>query len=194
MENIQLSAEELAAEQAAVQVPKEEDLRAEIITEFGFDETVDGEKIDKLVAKQLESKKMLSRTIAQKIKHRNEADELRKKVIPPTLKSETVESGLSMKDWKAVQDIHEDDIQDVIDWAKFKQISIADAKKSDHIKTLLKEHDEQRKTAQATNTEPARRGSSQVSDEEIASKAEKGEVPEDPEELAKARWNLKKKK
>lgn len=191
-----VSTEELAAEQVAVQVPKEEDVRAEIITEFGFDETVDGERIDKLVAKQMESKKMLSKTIAQKIKHRNEADELRKKLTTtPTPKSEE-KGNLSSKDIIAINraNIHEDDLDEIVDYAKYKKISIAEALKSSVITTLLNDKAEQRKTAEATNTRPASRSSTKVSDEDIVLKSEKGEIPEDPEVLARARWNLKKKK
>jgi thiamine kinase-like enzyme len=189
-----ISAEELAAESVAIQVPKEEDVRAEIITEYGFDETVDGERIDKLVAKEIESKKMLSKTIAQKIKHRTEAEELRKKsATTPTPKSE-VKDDMSLKDIRALQDVHDDDVESVVEWAKFKKISVAEAKKSPHIQTLLRENNEFRKTAEANNTGTARRGSTKVSDEDIVANAEKDQVPEDPEVLAKARWNLKTKR
>lgn len=192
-----VSAEELAAEQVAVQVPKEEDVRAEIITEYGFDETVDGERIDKLVAKELESKKMLSKTIAQKIKHRTEAEELRKKsATTPTPTSKKEDGELSSKDIIAItkSGVHDDDLDEVLDYAKYKKISVGEALKSNVIVTLLKEKEEQRKTASASNTGTARRGSVKVSDEDIVSKLEKGEVPEDAEALAKARWTMKKKK
>ncbi len=89
MENIQPTAEELALEQAAIQEVKEDEVRANIITEYGFDEVDDAERIDKLVAKEVETNKKLSQAIGQKIKHRTEADELRKKVVPPTEKKET---------------------------------------------------------------------------------------------------------
>ncbi|MFA6314976.1 MAG: hypothetical protein WC648_01220 [Candidatus Paceibacterota bacterium] len=111
----------------------------------------------------------------------------------------TVESkpdGLSSKDIIALSkaDVHEDDLDEVLDYAKYKKISIGDALKSNVIKTLLKDKQDERKTAAATNTGTARRGSVKVSDEEIVDKSTKGQLPEDPEALAKARWNLKKKK
>ncbi len=77
------SNEELEAEKAALTEKKEEEIRANVITEYGFDEVDDAERIDKLVADKIESNKKLSQAIGQKIKHRTEADELRKKVIPP---------------------------------------------------------------------------------------------------------------
>lgn len=196
MENEKVSAEELAAEQAAVQLPKEEEVRAEVISEFGFDESVDGEKIDKLVAKQMESKKMLSKTIAQKIKHRKEAEELRTKITPPATATPTGNSDLSSKDIIAITkaNIHEDDLDEVVDYAKYKKISISEALKAGVIKTMLKDKEEQRKTAQATATTSPRRSSVKTSDEEIVNKMDQGELPEDPATLAQARWNLKKKK
>jgi hypothetical protein len=108
--------------------------------------------------------------------------------------SKVIEGGLSIKDAKAIQDIHEDDVEDVVEWAKFKKISIAEAKKSDHIKTLLKEKEEQRKTAAASNTGIARRSSVKLSDAEVVERASKGEFPEDPAVLARAQENLKRKK
>lgn len=90
MEN-EVKPEELAAEQAALEVKKEDEIRAGIITEFGFDEVDDQERIDKLVAKEVEHSKKLSSAIGQKIKHRTEADELRKKVVtPPAEKKDSV--------------------------------------------------------------------------------------------------------
>ena len=51
MDNVQPTAEELAAEQVATQVPKEEEIRESIISEYGFDADADSERVDKLVAK-----------------------------------------------------------------------------------------------------------------------------------------------
>lgn len=78
-----ISPEELAAEQAATLQVKEEEVRAGIIEEFGFDEIEDAERIDKLTAKEMGHKTKLSAAIGQKIKHRNEAAELRGKITPP---------------------------------------------------------------------------------------------------------------
>lgn len=79
--------EEIAAEQAALAQQKEEEVRANVITEFGFDEVNDQERIDKLVAKELEHGKKLYAAVGAKIKHRTEAEALkndpRLKVTPP---------------------------------------------------------------------------------------------------------------
>ncbi len=70
--------EELAAEQAALKEVKEEEVRAKVIEEFGFNEIDDVERIDKLVTKEMDHTKKLSAAIGQKIKHRDAANELRK--------------------------------------------------------------------------------------------------------------------
>ncbi len=80
-----------------------------------------------------------------------------------------------------------EDIQEVADYAKLKNISIEEALSSDIVKTILRERTEQRATAAATNTGNARRGTSKLSDEQILENVAKGKMPEDPEELAEAR-------
>jgi hypothetical protein len=57
------TAEELAAEQAGLVIPEEDEVRAKVVSEYGFDETADQEKIDKLVAREIEQAKRLSATI-----------------------------------------------------------------------------------------------------------------------------------
>lgn len=78
--------EELAVEQAATREVKEEEVRAEVIAEFGFDEVDDAERIDKAVKREIEGRKKLSDAIGQKIKHRSEKEALLK---DPRLQKET---------------------------------------------------------------------------------------------------------
>lgn len=88
------------------------------------------------------------------------------------------EDGLSNKDilFLAKADIHEDDMDEVLDWAKFKKVAVSEAYKQ--MKDVLDVRTEQRKTAQATQTRGGARGASKVSGEDLLSKAEKtGEVP-----------------
>lgn len=77
------TAEEKAAELAVTQPVKEDEVRAKVIAEFGFNEVDDAERIDKLVKKEVENHQKLSTAIGQKIKYRTTAEELSKK-IPPT--------------------------------------------------------------------------------------------------------------
>lgn len=80
--------------------------------------------------------------------------------------------------------IHEEDIDEVLEYAKYKKISVADALKSGVIKATLAEKQEHRATAQATNTGKTRSGSQKVSGDVLLKKAkETGEVPESDAEL-----------
>lgn len=72
---IEVSPEEAKAEQEALAEAKTEEVRAGIITEYGFDEDTDKETIDKLVEKDLASRKVLSSAIGQKIKYRDQVNE-----------------------------------------------------------------------------------------------------------------------
>jgi len=92
----EVSAEELAAEQAALQESKEDDIRAKVITEFGFDEVDDVERIDKLVAKEMEHSKKMSQAIGQKIKWRTEATKP-KAPAPTEVKKDNVVPNLDVR-------------------------------------------------------------------------------------------------
>ena len=87
-----------------------------------------------------------------------------------------------------------EDIDEVLDYAKLKNISPAEALQANVVKSILAEKVEQRRTAEATNTGAARRGTSKISDEQVLVNVAQGKFPEDPEALAEARMNAKKKK
>lgn len=105
--------------------------------------------------------------------------------------AEPSQDGLTNKDvlFLAKADIHEDDIDEVLEWAKFKKVPVSDAYKQ--MKDVLDVRAEQRKTAAATQTGKSSRGTSKVSGDDLLSKAERtGEVPDTAEgmtELFKAR-------
>lgn len=188
------TAAELAAEQAAAQVPKEEDIRAQVIEDYGFDPDVDQERIEKLTNKEIENRQKLSQAIGQKIKHRTEADELRKKVTSTETRTEATQNDtLSARDALilAKANVTEEDLDTVLEWAKFKKLSVSDTLKDPTLKNILATKDEERKTALATQTRGGARGSAQLSGEDILAKAEQtGEVPDTTEgmqELFKAR-------
>lgn len=93
-------------------------------------------------------------------------------------------AGLTSKDTIAIINakVHEDDVDDVLDYAKYKKISVAEALKSSVIKASLAEKDELRNTAQATSTGKVRSGSSKVSGDILLAKARKtGELPDSDE-------------
>lgn len=85
-ENEVLSPEEQKLEQEALADAKEDEVRAKVLEEYGFDEVDDSDKIEKAVADRMASRKALSQAIGQKIKHREaaaiakkEAEELKSK-------------------------------------------------------------------------------------------------------------------
>jgi len=69
----ELSEEEKQAEEAALKETPDEEIRSKVIEDFGFDEDIDKENIDKVVAERQEAGKKLSTAIKQKIKHREAA-------------------------------------------------------------------------------------------------------------------------
>lgn len=99
-------------------------------------------------------------------------------------KKEEKTSELSTKDvlYLAKADIHEDDLADVLEWAKFKNISVNEAHKA--LKGALDVRNEERRTAEAANTS-ASGSSTQVSGESLLEKAKQGQVPEKDEDIDK---------
>lgn len=151
------SQEQIAAELAASQVVvKEDEVRANVIAEYGFDEVDDKERIDKLVAKEVESSKKLSAAIGQKIKHRTEAETLRNDPrlkdtqIPPVVKStedidKILDEKLSQREIAALEYSPETK-KEIADWAKFKGISVKEAERAPHIVIRI---DNDKKAAEA---------------------------------------------
>lgn len=90
--------EQIAAELAASQVVvKEDEVRAAVIAEYGFDEVDDADRIDKLVADKVDSQKKLATAIGQKIRHRTEAEALKndprlKDPVPPPVEQKPAAS------------------------------------------------------------------------------------------------------
>ena len=84
--------------------------------------------------------------------------------------------------------IHEDDIEEVLDLAKFKKLSLAETLKLGATKAILAEKEEFRKTAEASNTGNARRSATKVSDDVLLANLSKGEVPKSASEAEALFW------
>lgn len=86
---------------------------------------------------------------------------------------------------KAAVDL--EDVDEVLEYAKFKKVSIQDALKSPMLTAMLSERKEERETAQATATGKQRTETPAITEAAILSKAEKGELPkeEDASGMAK---------
>lgn len=159
MEEIKLTPEELAAEQAAMKEAKIEEVRAGIITEYGFDEVGDAERIEKMVAKEMESRKALSRAIGQKIKERaakelleTEKAEAAKKppvdIINKAL-DEKLDERFEKRDLESLEypDELKTEIQKV---AKTQGISVKQAVKEPYIVFKIDEYNKNKETDEAS--------------------------------------------
>jgi hypothetical protein len=116
----------------------------------------------------------------------------------PSIPEAPSQDGLSNKDvlFLAKADIHEDDLDDVIDYARLKKIPVAEAHK--FMKPILAERAEERRTAAATRTGSGARGASKATGDDLLRKADQsGEVPESDDgikALVEARLARKKQK
>lgn len=153
-------------------IPQEDTIPAE-----GQDSTPEEE----LIVEDSDTQEELAKEREEKNRQRVRADRaekaLRDSKKAPKQDGEPQISGLSMsiRDIKALQDVPEDDVEEVIDFAKYKGISIADAKKSQVIQTILKTRAEERATAAVANTNTQRRGTKSNFGDSLLRKIDKKE-------------------
>jgi hypothetical protein len=127
-------------------------------------------------------KKKLATTEAQKEHWREKAQ--KKVTVKPEAQAKS--DNLSSKDLIALMNnkVHEDDVQEVVDFAKFKGLSVAEAIKHSTMRTVLAENSEKRNTAEATHTGRSRSGNMRASEDTLFSKARKtGEIPDSRDDL-----------
>lgn len=108
---------------------------------------------------------------------------------------ESKEDSLSAKDILALNQsgVHAEDIDEVLDFAKYKKTSIVDALKNPTLKTILSEKQAQRETALATNTRKSQSANDKTG-ETLLNQASDGKVPTDDDginELARARMETR---
>jgi hypothetical protein len=155
----------------------------EVITQEVDTETTENtEEVEEQV--DVEALKKENETLkAQKDHWRKKAEEKSLEV-----KNETNE-GLSIGDtlYLAKTDIHEEDVQDVLNYAMKMGVSVKDAYA--FYKPILKERQEVRQTAIATQTGGGNRGTKGTSPDTLLKKAESGELPDesDIDKLTEAR-------
>lgn len=103
----------------------------------------------------------------------------------PAGESTPKQDGLSLKDVRALNGVHDDDVDFITNWAKANNVEIADAVKNSDVQLILKGHEEQRKIADATNTGTSKRSSAKLADDVLLSNASKGILPDSDEDLAR---------
>jgi len=102
-------------------------------------------------------------------RNKNKKPEVReKRSVTPELDNATL---------ARIYNIHEDDIDEVLDMAKFKKVSLAEALKLGATKAILAEKEEFRRTANASNIGNTRRATS-VSPDTLVRNLSEGKVPE----------------
>lgn len=91
-------------------------------------------------------------------KTRAEKAEAELKKVKPPVDKKADDAGMSTKDFYALNkaNVPEEDVDDVLEYAKFKGISVMDALNSSVVKATLAEKSETRRTAQATQTRQTR--------------------------------------
>lgn len=124
-------------------------------------------------------------------KTRAEKAEAELKKVKPPVEKKADDASLSTKDFYALNkaNVPEEDVDDVLEYARFKNIPVADALKSSVVKATLAEKAEVRRTAQATNTRSTRSQNMQADGASIIANAKtKGEeaLPEAGTEDAEA--------
>lgn len=122
----------------------------------------------------------LKQTNKELYERAKKAEKALKEVKPVEKPAETPD--LSNKDilYLAKADVHEDDIDEVLEWAKFKKVDVKEAHKQ--LKGVLDTKAEQRRSAEVTQTKGSR-GASKPSNEDLISRASKGQLPDKDEDI-----------
>lgn len=154
--------------------------QSEATSEPNQEETTEND--DNLQA-ELEKANELARN--QKIRAEKAEKELKKLVKESPVQKSVNQGELSSTDLIAVINakVSEDDLGEVKDYAKLKNISVSEALKTGFIKSLLADKEEQRQVAQATNVSNNRRGSTKMSEENLEAEALKGNMPDNEDDL-----------
>lgn len=118
--------------------------------------------------------------LANNYKIRAEKAERKPEKVETTKVAPKKSSDLSTLDIIAITkaDIEPEDVDEVVRYAKFENISISEALKTPVVQTILSQKKEMRQTALATSTGSTRRGSSQISDNQLLANAAKGILPD----------------
>ena len=175
----------------------EDEIRQEVIDDLkgdneDFNQDDHTDQINRITERRLKDEKFKTSVHKSKEDKKEELAELKKAKAEVTPKGEQKPKGeetgkettLTLKETKALIDVHDDDVEEILDYAKYKGITASDAKQTGHIKTYLSERAEERKTAEASNTGGGKRGTSKVSGATLLQKAnDKGELPDSDADL-----------
>lgn len=126
---------------------------------------------------EAESKELKAKAEVEPSKKPEETPTPTKETETPTPKND-----YSLQDIRALSKVHDDDVERVTKFAKGEGVSVAEVMKDKDLKAILKNRNEERKTAKATSTGKGKRGTSKVSIKSIKDKANKYEDLESDED------------
>ena len=180
-----------------------EEIKAEVLEDLGEEYEGNEEKIDRVVARRLKDEEFKASVHKDKVTAREKLKETRKlagldpetgekiktKVEPEVVKKSYREQVLENR---ALNDVHEDDIEEIVEYAERKKITLFEAKKSPLIQAFLQTRAEERKSAEATNLASLPKRSGQTTEDKVLDDLSRGVLPETEEAgaaLAKAQFN-----
>lgn len=182
------------ADEAIEELDSQDQPTEEVVNTEEVEETPAQEESEDLNTLQEQNKRLFERAKkAESEAKLLKAERLKKEEVAKVEAPSQKQDGLSSMDTIALINAkvtEKEDIEEVMDYAKLKNIPISDALNANVVKTILKEKAENRATAEATNTGTARRGSTKPTDEQVLADAAKGKEV-DPEALAQAHFNEK---
>lgn len=149
-------------------------------------ETVEGEDNELAKAKEIAANQKIRAERAEatlkKLKAEAEAKKPTETITPKN------DSNMSLKDIRALSDVPDELVDEVVEYASFKKISIAEAKKTSVIKTTISDFIEAKKTAEATNVKTSRGKTVKPSGDELRKKIREETLSE--EDMADAAREL----
>lgn len=138
-------------------------------------------------AEELKARLAKAEQLANNYKIRAEKAEKAAKAKPETTSKQSSKEDMNSKDLYALMNakVDPEDIDEIKDFALMKKISIAEALKTNVIKSILSEKEEQRNIANATNVGSSKRTSGKLTDESLLNNLKKGVLPESDEDIAR---------
>lgn len=163
-------------EEKDIIAPTNDDAEQDIDLDFEIDEQEEVEDVDAL-------KKQIQTLNAQKNHWKKKANT--PKEAPKVEKKEATAPTLSLKDQMAIvkANVELEDLDEVVNYASYKKVSIAEALNDRTLSAILRENAEKRATSQATSTGITRKSQSTVSTDTLMENARKGNLPEKDEDL-----------
>lgn len=151
--NIEVSPDELKAEEEIQKGVTDDELRSKVAEEFGLNPETDTEMLDKLVAKEKSHHEKLSNAIKQKIKYREQVTSKKPDEKGGTLKEEDisklVDQKLAEKELDSLN-LADDLKAEIKTLAQLKGISVREASKLPYIQARIAEAEKEERVKNGT--------------------------------------------